>query len=143
MPFTPSVSMSENTDWILSYHDLWSDPMTTPHERSRALVWAGAFFIEIARDERLPVDVRQQAVRIARHFPTIEQIGHLAATVNSSTSPFRIGLENPSANPEWAGDSKHGSLTSHTRLGWPRVPQERNLPPLGNDGPERTPDNVP
>ena len=93
--------------------------MTTPHERSRALVWAGGFLIELARDTRLPVDVRQKAVRTARHFPTIDQVGHLAATVASSTSQFGFELEDPKENPEWAGECEHGPLTLNTRLGWP------------------------
>lgn len=31
--------------------------MTTPHERARALVWAGGFLIELAHDESLPIAV--------------------------------------------------------------------------------------
>ena len=93
--------------------------MTTPHERSRALVWAGGFLIELARGERLPVDVREKAVRTARHFPTIEQVGHLATTVASSHSPFGLDLEDPRTNPEWARECEHGPLTNDTRLGWP------------------------
>jgi len=93
--------------------------MTTPHERSRALVWAGGFLIELARDERLPLEIRQHAVMIARHFPTIEQISHLAATTASSPFPFGIELEEPEANPEWREACRHGPLTLATRLRWP------------------------
>lgn len=46
--------------------------MTMPHKRSRAIVWAGGFLIELAKDESLPLTIRQTAVQIARHFPTIE-----------------------------------------------------------------------
>lgn len=52
--------------------------MTIPVERTQALLWAGSFLIELARDKRLPVDVRRSAVVIARHFPTIEDITHMA-----------------------------------------------------------------
>lgn len=52
--------------------------MTMPDERTRALLWAGGFLIELARDDRLPVDVRRSAVAIARHFPTIEQVSAMA-----------------------------------------------------------------
>lgn len=89
--------------------------MTTPHERSRALVWAGGFLIELARDKSLPLSVRQQAVKIARHFPTIEQVASMAATTASSPST----LENEPAISEWARECQHGPLTFHTRLGWP------------------------
>lgn len=47
--------------------------MTTPDERTRALVWAGGFLIELARDRSLSLDVRRRAVVIARHFPTIKR----------------------------------------------------------------------
>ena len=92
--------------------------MTTPHERSRALVWAGGFLIELARDERLPLEIRQHAVMIARHFPTIEQLRHLAATTASSPFPFGIELEEPEANPEWREACRHGPVTLATRLRW-------------------------
>jgi len=52
--------------------------MTIPVERTRALLWAGGFLIQLARDKRLPVDVRRSAVIIARHFPTIEDVAHMA-----------------------------------------------------------------
>ena len=52
--------------------------MTMPHERTRALLWAGGFLIELARDENLPTTVRQRGVAIARHFPTIEDVSHVA-----------------------------------------------------------------
>jgi len=98
--------------------------MTTPYERSRALISAGGFLIELARDERLPLDVRQQAVRTARHFPTIEQVAHLAATLASSSSPFGLHLEDPEAHAEWAEDCKYGPLTWNTRLRWPESAPE-------------------
>lgn len=90
--------------------------MTMPDERSRALVWAGGFLVEIARDKRLPLDVRQSAVTIARHFPTIEQISHMALFGHSSG--LGIGLEDPSEYPAWAKDCKFGPLRYFTRLAW-------------------------
>lgn len=42
--------------------------MTMPVERTRAPLLAGGFLIELARDKRLPVNVRRTAVIIARHF---------------------------------------------------------------------------
>lgn len=97
--------------------------MTMPDERTRALVWAGGFLIELARDKRLPMDIRKQAVVIARHFPTVEQVGHLASTVESSTSPFGLGLAHPKDHPEWAAECRYGPLTSHTCLAWPSSPE--------------------
>lgn len=93
--------------------------MTMPDERSRALVWAGGFLVELARDERLPLEIRQQSAKIARHFPTIEQISALAVTVQSSTTPFGIELDDPAKNPVWGTEFRHGPLTFRTRLEWP------------------------
>ena len=98
--------------------------MTMPDERSRGLVWAGGFLIELARDKRLPMDIRKQAVVIARHFPTVEQVGHLASTIESSTSPFGLGLAHPKDHPEWAAECRHGPLKSHTNLAWPSSPED-------------------
>jgi hypothetical protein len=66
--------------------------MTMPHERTRALLWAGGFLIELARDESLPIAVRQRAVAIARHFPTIEDVSHMAR----HPSGLGVGLDMPS-----------------------------------------------
>ena len=52
--------------------------MTIPHERTRAMLWAGGFLIELARDTSLPIAVRRRAVVIARHFPTIEDVSTMA-----------------------------------------------------------------
>ncbi|WP_081975053.1 BPSL0761 family protein [Novilysobacter arseniciresistens] len=91
--------------------------MTMPNERTRALVWAGGFLIEIARDKALPLALRRQAVSIARHFPTIEQVGAMStATFHLGMGP---GLVDPDAHPEWAKECLHGPLTYRTRLGWP------------------------
>lgn len=44
--------------------------MTTPAERTRNTIQAGDFLTRLARDERLPDDVRQEARRLLRHYPT-------------------------------------------------------------------------
>ena len=64
--------------------------MTMPTERTRALLWAGGFLIELARDKRLPVEVRRRAVVIARHFPTKEDVTDLAFL-----QPIESGVNRP------------------------------------------------
>lgn len=91
--------------------------MTMPEERTRALLWAGGFLIELARDERLPLDVRRNAVVIARHFPTIEDVSHMALFRHSSG--LGLGLAAPSEAPSWAKDCRFGPLRFSTRLAWP------------------------
>lgn len=90
--------------------------MTMPDERTRALLWAGGFLIELARDKRLPVDIRRSAVVIARHFPTIEDVSTMAIFRHSSG--LGIGLAPPSECPAWSEDLRYGPLRRSTRLSW-------------------------
>lgn len=91
--------------------------MTMPDERTRALILAGGFLIELARDESLPLAIRQQAVAIGRHFPTIEQVSSMALFRHSSG--LGIGLEDPFDSPSWAQECRFGPLRYSTRLEWP------------------------
>lgn len=91
--------------------------MSTFDEQTRALVWAGGFLIEIARDESLPLPLRQRAVEIARHFPTQ---GDLLLDARFR-SPATIGAGGATHEEmlSWAKDCKHGPLTEGTKLAWP------------------------
>ena len=91
--------------------------MTMPDERTRALLWAGGFLIELARNESLPLAIRQRAVTIARHFPTIEDVASMALLRHSSG--FGLGLAAPNEVPLRAGDCRFGPLRHSTRLAWP------------------------
>lgn len=94
--------------------------MTMPDERTRALLWAGGFLIELARDENLPLLIRRRAVVIARHFPTIEDVGSMALFRHSSG--LGIGLATPGEATGWAEDCQFGPLRYSTRLKWPEEP---------------------
>lgn len=95
--------------------------MTTLSERARSLVWAGAFLVELAKDESLPIAVRRAAVVIARHFPTTLDINRMAS------GPFpSVGLPSPEELAEWLKDFPHGPLLDSTRLGWL---EEKQTPP--------------
>ncbi len=85
--------------------------MTMPDERTRALVWAGGFLVQIARDPQLPLALRKQAVVIARHYPTIEQLASMAI------SDQAVALVIPDL--AWAEAFPHGPLRYGTRLNWP------------------------
>src|SRR3546814_12981181 len=91
--------------------------MTMPYERSRALLQAGGFLIELARDASLPLEIRQRAVAIARHFPTVEDIAAMALFRHSSG--LGMGLEAPHDTDGWFERCKHGPLRGSTRLEWP------------------------
>lgn len=104
--------------------------MTMPNERTRALLWAGSFLVEIARDKDLPLKLRRQAVVIARHFPTIEEVGSMA------TPGFITLFGSPLAHPsevDWRDEGDPGPLTYSTRLTWPEAekpprPRKRKTP---------------
>lgn len=109
--------------------------MTTPDERTRSLLWAGGFFIELARDRRLPVDVRRSAVIIARHFPTVGDIASMA--MFQDPSGLGVCLVPPEKAGSWKEDCKFGPLTYFTRLEFPKVrpmrsrTRRRKKPPRG------------
>ena len=91
--------------------------MSTPDEKARALVWAGGFLVQISRNPSLPLELRRQATFIARHFPTIEDVGRLPTQVDllvpSVDRLSQRGLET------WCNDLEQGPLTDMTRLRWP------------------------
>jgi hypothetical protein len=89
--------------------------MTTQSERARALVWAGGFLIEVAKDSSLPLELRRKAATIARHFPTIELIA-ITSTFPPSTSPTHPSREDLTI---WAAELQHGPLKESTRICWP------------------------
>lgn len=91
--------------------------MTMPEERTRALLWAGGFLIELARDDSLPLGVRRRAVVIARHFPTIEVVSTMALFRHSSG----LGLElAPPADVRSKNEEGcFGPLRYSTKLAWP------------------------
>lgn len=92
--------------------------MTMPHERTQSLVMAGGFLIELARNKELPLEVRQRAVIIARHFPTIEQLSFMAV---EAPTGFELGLVDPSHVSDSAKRCRFGPLTYSTNLQWPEI----------------------
>lgn len=91
--------------------------MTMPDERTRSLLWAGGFLIELARDGRLPLDIRQRAVVIARHFPTIEDVSQMA--MFRHPTGLGVGLARPQESASWADGCRFGPLRYSTRFDWP------------------------
>ena len=108
--------------------------MTMPDERTRALVWAGGFLVELARDDSLPLSIRRRAVVIARHFPTIEDISAMAQS--RQPSGMSMSMASPDETSSWAEDCRHGPLRHSTHLAWPRdldsQPTPQSEPPMSN-----------
>lgn len=91
--------------------------MTMPDERTRALLWAGGFLIDIAQDESLPLPVRRRAVTIARHFPTIEDVSWIVESLRDSA--LSIGMAPPENALLEERDGDFTPLRHSTRLRWP------------------------
>lgn len=100
--------------------------MTMPNERTRAVLWAGGFLIELARDTTLPLRIRQQAVVIARHFLTVEDVESLSTNGRSLFSGSKFA--SPSQVPMGPDDYKFGPLRYSTRLKWPTEEDARHGP---------------
>lgn len=92
--------------------------MTTPSERARSLVWAGAFLVELNKDQTLPLNIRRTAAVIARHFPTTRDIQRMAS------APFPdVEVAFSAELADWLKDYPQGPLLDSTRLRLPEEPQ--------------------
>lgn len=96
-----------------------NNKMTTPHERTRSLLWAGSFLIELAQDPSLPLRVRRSAVVIARHFPTIEQVAQMALLERPSVLGSHLAAPD---EVDWDEEWPMGPLRYSTRLERPSEP---------------------
>ena len=52
--------------------------MTMPHERTRALRWAGEFLHEVLDSGELSEARRHEVIAILRHYPNAKEIIHRA-----------------------------------------------------------------
>lgn len=91
--------------------------MTMPDERSRAVLWAGGLLVQLNGDRRVPMDIRQAATRIARHFPTVSDVA--GASRLKFLGEYGSLFADPRDCARWE-ESCHGRpLSTHTRLPWP------------------------
>jgi hypothetical protein len=74
--------------------------VTTPIERTRNLVQAGALLKEIRADKSLPSLLRNEADRLLRHYPTAAEIQMLAAGCSMLTTDL---------DPDWLRGSHLGA----------------------------------
>lgn len=52
--------------------------MTMPSERTRNVLQAGAFLKQLAASRTVPKEVRKEAHRLLRHYPTVSDIEAIA-----------------------------------------------------------------
>lgn len=65
--------------------------MTMPIERSRAVIQAGEFLLELSRDLSLPERVRREAKFLLRHYPSQFQVllaGRIEEASDTDVSPM-------------------------------------------------------
>ena len=87
--------------------------MTTPTERSRSVIQAGAFLKELRTDRTLPDAVRNEANRLLRHFPSVSDVDFAASLV----SPSAV-LQNPFGGPaesDWWESYSYGPVKGNER----------------------------
>ncbi|UYV18972.1 hypothetical protein K1Y77_16245 [Halomonas qaidamensis] len=62
--------------------------MTLPYERARAIIQIEAFLIELIKDKSLPLEKRQEAQRLLRHYPSRKEVllaGEIEEMLTSGT----------------------------------------------------------
>lgn len=91
--------------------------MTTPTERTRALLWAGSLLVHLSEDETLPLPLRRRAMTIARHFPTLEDVSWITESLRESV--FSIQMASPEQVLAEESDLDLAPLRHSTRLRWP------------------------
>ena len=76
--------------------------MTTPIERMRNLVQAGALLKEVRADESLPARLRDEAARLLRHYPTVSELQTMARSCDMLTIDV---------DPDWIRGNRLGAHT--------------------------------
>lgn len=83
--------------------------MTTPDERTRNLLQAGAFLKELREDKHLPEKIQEEARRLLRHYPTALEVKMLAEVEKRSIGPHYL---TPNFDKDWFCSYRFGP---HTR----------------------------
>ena len=63
--------------------------MTMPHERTRALQWAGEFLREVMQSPECPPALKHQAYMILRHYPEPHSIANEARSQATPDRAYR------------------------------------------------------
>lgn len=82
--------------------------MTTPDERTRNLLQAGAFLKELQEDKTVPEEIRQEAHRLLRHYPTVYEVRMLAELEKHTTGAFYL---TPNIEKGWFSLYRFGAHT--------------------------------
>ncbi|MGN2242447.1 BPSL0761 family protein [Frateuria sp. GZRR33] len=80
--------------------------MTMPDERTRSMLQAGAFLKELSMHPRVPAAIREEARRLARHYPTESTLRLLASLAGGSN------ILTPNIDPAWLEQYAPGAPTN-------------------------------
>lgn len=106
--------------------------MTMPDERTRAVLWAGGLLVLLNGDRRVPMEIRQAATQIARHFPTRSDVA--GASRLKLLGEYGSLFAHPRDCPGWEDSCPGRPLTESTRLRWPSEDVDDGIesdPPFG------------
>lgn len=83
-----------------------------PEERTRNVLQAGAFLKELAASKAVPKQVREEAYRLLRHYPTLSDIEAIAQHEEElwqhTQSFFRTPYLTSKIDPDWFRDYPQG-----------------------------------
>ena len=82
--------------------------MTTPDERTRNILQAGAFLKELRVNKNVPEDIRAEAQRLLRHYPTVHEVNMLAEAEKASIGSVYL---TPNIDKAWFGQYRFGPHT--------------------------------
>lgn len=77
--------------------------MTTPDERTRTLLQAGAFLKELSRNPGVSDAIREEARRLVRHYPTVSTL-QLLASLDSGSNILTTDID-----PTWVKEYPAGA----------------------------------
>lgn len=86
--------------------------MTMPIERTRNLVQAGAFLRDLSANKSVSPNVRAEAHRLLRHFPSISDVEAIARNEMKLLEITKSGLVktylSAEIDPDWVRGYAHG-----------------------------------
>ena len=82
--------------------------MTTPDERTRNILQAGAFLKELRVNKNVPEDIRAEANRLLRHYPTVHEVMMLAEAEKASFVSLYL---TPNIDRTWCDQYRFGPHT--------------------------------
>lgn len=85
--------------------------MTMPAERSRTVIQAGAFLKELRANQYLPEEIRSEAHRLLRHYPSVLNIELVASLEPSGETIWPINPFGGPVDPGWWRDYRFGPVT--------------------------------